>query len=56
MERIPIWKIRECLAATIRVDMHDRLAMALEADLTERIVSSRARGVPAGRLQPGVPA
>jgi rsbT antagonist protein RsbS len=27
------------------VDMHDRLAMTLQEDLTERIVSARARGV-----------
>jgi rsbT antagonist protein RsbS len=45
MERIPILKIGDCLLATIQVDMHDRLAMALQNDLTEKIVASRARGV-----------
>ncbi|KAF1036505.1 MAG: RsbT antagonist protein RsbS [Herbaspirillum frisingense] len=33
------------LLVTIQVDMHDRLAMALQDDLTARIVSDRARGV-----------
>jgi rsbT antagonist protein RsbS len=33
------------LLVTIQVDMHDRLAMTLQDDLTSRIVSARARGV-----------
>jgi rsbT antagonist protein RsbS len=33
------------LLVTIQVDMHDRLAMTLQDDLTSRIVSDRARGV-----------
>jgi rsbT antagonist protein RsbS len=33
------------LLVTIQVDMHDRLAMALQDDLTGKIVSSRAKGV-----------
>jgi len=33
------------LLVTIQVDMHDRLALALQDDLTERIVKQRARGV-----------
>ena len=45
MERIPILKLGECLLVSIQVDMHDRLAMALQDDLTGRIVSSRAKGV-----------
>ena len=45
MERIPILKMGEYLLVTIQVDMHDRLALALQDDLTARIVSSRARGV-----------
>lgn len=45
MERIPILKMSEFLLVTIQVDMHDRLALALQDDLTERIVSARARGV-----------
>ena len=30
---------------TIQVDMHDRLAMTLQDDLTAKIVQTRARGV-----------
>ena len=45
MERIPILKMGEFLLVSIQVDMHDRLAMSLQEDLTERIVSARARGV-----------
>jgi rsbT antagonist protein RsbS len=45
MERIPILKMGEFLLVSIQVDMHDRLAMTLQEDLTERIVSARARGV-----------
>lgn len=45
MEHIPILKIGDFLLVTVQVDMHDRLAMALQDDLTERIVSSGARGV-----------
>jgi rsbT antagonist protein RsbS len=45
VERIPILKMGECLLVSIQVDMHDRLALALQDDLTERITSSRARGV-----------
>jgi rsbT antagonist protein RsbS len=45
MERIPILKMYEFLLVTIQVDMHDRLAMTLQDDLTEMIVRTRARGV-----------
>ena len=45
MGEIPILKIRDCLLVSIQVDMHDRLAMALQDDLTQRIVQDRARGV-----------
>ena len=45
MEQIPILKIGDCLLVSIQVDMHDRLAMALQDDLTNKIVSTRARGV-----------
>ena len=45
MDRIPILKLGAALLVTIQVDMHDRLAMALEEDLTTRIVASGARGV-----------
>ena len=45
MERIPILKMGEYLLVTIQVDMHDRLAMTLQDDLTTRIVEARAKGV-----------
>ena len=45
MERIPILKLGKALIVTIQVDMHDRLAVALEEDLTNRIVTTGARGV-----------
>jgi rsbT antagonist protein RsbS len=45
MDRIPILKMGDFLLVTIQVDMHDRLALSLQDDLTQRIVQSRARGV-----------
>jgi rsbT antagonist protein RsbS len=45
MERIPILKMGSLLLVTIQVDMHDRLAMTLQDDLTTRIVKDRAKGV-----------
>jgi rsbT antagonist protein RsbS len=45
VEHIPILKLGEFLLVTIQVDMHDRLALALQDDLTDRIVRDRARGV-----------
>jgi rsbT antagonist protein RsbS len=45
MDRIPILRLGDALLVTIQVDMHDRLAMTLEEDLTSRIVSTRAKGV-----------
>ena len=45
MEQIPILKIGDCLLVSIQVDMHDRLALALQDDLTAKIVATRARGV-----------
>ena len=45
MERIPILKMGEYLLVSIQVDMHDRLAMTLQNDLTDRIVSVHAKGV-----------
>jgi rsbT antagonist protein RsbS len=44
-ERIPILKMGDLLLVTIQVDMHDRIAMRLQDDLTRRIVSDHARGV-----------
>jgi rsbT antagonist protein RsbS len=45
VERIAILKMGEYLLVTIQVDMHDRLAMMLQDDLTSKIVSARAKGV-----------
>ncbi|HEX3875530.1 MAG TPA: STAS domain-containing protein [Bryobacteraceae bacterium] len=45
MERIPILKIGRLLLVSIQVDMHDRLAIALQDDLTERIALTGANGV-----------
>jgi rsbT antagonist protein RsbS len=45
MERIPILQMGEFLLVTIQVDMHDRLAMTLQDDLTNRITQTNARGV-----------
>jgi rsbT antagonist protein RsbS len=45
MDRIPILKLGDALLVTIQVDMHDRLATALEEDLTNKIVAVGAKGV-----------
>jgi len=45
VDRIPILKLGRALIVSIQVDMHDRLAVALEEDLTQRIVETGARGV-----------
>ncbi len=45
MEHIPILKMGDYLLVTIQVDMHDRLAMTLQDDLTEKIVTTGAHGV-----------
>jgi len=45
MERIPILKMGKFLLVTVQVDMHDRLAMTLQDDLTAHIVKDHAAGV-----------
>ena len=45
MESIPILKMGEHLLVTIQVDMHDRLALNLQEDLTHRVVKTKAKGV-----------
>lgn len=45
MEKIPILQMGSYLLVTIQVDMHDRMVLALQNDLTEKISRSRARGV-----------
>lgn len=45
MEHIPILRMGEFLLITVQVDMHDRLALQLQDDLTEQIVRHGSRGV-----------
>lgn len=45
MDRIPILKMGEFLLVTIQVDLHDRLAVTLQDDLTSRIEQTGAKGV-----------
>ena len=45
MDRIPILKMGEFLLVTIQVDMHDRLALTLQEDLTNKIADTSAKGV-----------
>lgn len=45
MESIPILKMGDCLLVSIQVDMHDRLALRLQDDLTTQVVKHHARGV-----------
>ncbi len=45
MDKIPIIKMGDFLLVSIQVDMHDRLAMALQDDLTIRVAKERSKGV-----------
>jgi rsbT antagonist protein RsbS len=45
MDRIPILQMGRVLLITIQVDLHDRLAMTLEEDLTAKIAVTGAKGV-----------
>lgn len=45
MDRIPILKMGHYLLVTIQVDLYDRLAMDLEADLVKMVSKTGARGV-----------
>ena len=45
MERIPILRMGDCLLVTIQVEMHDRIALALQDDLTAKIHATGAKGV-----------
>jgi rsbT antagonist protein RsbS len=45
VERIPILRMGNFLLVTIQVDMHDKLALTLQDDLTSRIAEVGARGV-----------
>jgi len=44
-ERIPILHMSNFLLVTIQVDMHDRLALQLQDDLTTKIADTGAQGV-----------
>ena len=45
MDRIPILRMGPFLLVSIQVDMHDRLALALQDDLMDTIRRTGARGV-----------
>jgi rsbT antagonist protein RsbS len=45
MDRIPILRMGTCLLVSIQVDMHDKLAVQLQDDLTAKISTTHARGV-----------
>jgi rsbT antagonist protein RsbS len=45
MERIPILRMGSFLLVTIQVDMHDKLALTLQDDLTAKIADVGAKGV-----------
>jgi rsbT antagonist protein RsbS len=42
---IPILRLGDTLLVTIQVDMHDRMALQLQDDLTNRVVQTGAKGV-----------
>jgi rsbT antagonist protein RsbS len=45
MEKIPILKMGKFLLVTIQVDLYDRLALNLEADLIQAVSNTEAKGV-----------
>src|ERR1700744_1063476 len=45
MDRIPILRMGQFLLVTIQVDLYDRLALDLEADLVAMVSKTGARGV-----------
>jgi rsbT antagonist protein RsbS len=45
MERIPVLRMGSLLLITIQVDMHDKLAMQLQDDVTQRISDWGSTGV-----------
>ena len=45
MEKIPILRMGPFLLVTIQVDLYDRLALNLEADLVQMVNKTNARGV-----------
>lgn len=45
MDKIPILRMGQYLLVTIQVDLYDRLALNLEADLVQMVSKTGARGV-----------
>lgn len=45
MEKIPILKMGQFLLVTIQIDLYDRLALNLEADLIQMVRKTDAKGV-----------
>lgn len=45
MDRIPILRMGSFLLVTIQVDLYDRLALMLEADLVQMVNKTAAKGV-----------
>ena len=45
MDKIPILRMGSLLLVTVQVDLYDRLAEALEADLVKMIKKTGAQGV-----------
>lgn len=45
MEKIPILRMGQFLLVTIQIDLYDRLALNLEADLVQMVSKTDAKGV-----------
>jgi len=45
VDRVPILKLGRTLLVSIQIDLQDATALALQEDLSERIVATGARGV-----------
>ena len=45
MERIPILRLGNFLLVSIQVELHDRLALALQDDLCSRVAETAAKGI-----------
>jgi rsbT antagonist protein RsbS len=45
MDRIPILRMGQFLLVTIQIDLYDRLATNLEADLVQMVNKTKAKGV-----------
>jgi rsbT antagonist protein RsbS len=45
MERIPILRIGDVLLVSIQIDLQDQIALALQDDLSNKIVETGAKGV-----------